>query len=212
MRHWQGWLVWAAALLLAWLLPGSLWKQAQPPPFPWDAILPTLAALAALVTTTVALVAWRGRAWSASRWLGPWEALPDLLWGGLVIAFWPAAAGPPGRLAWMTAFLAAALPGEVRWLAQALPREAPFPSAWGAAAVRRVRAAALQTLLPRWIGARLPLWLTATLVLERILGVRALGSDWMDRIAFRDRAGIAVWVVVLALLWALSPRDPRRAE
>ncbi len=212
MKRAQGWLVWAGALLLAWLLPGALWKQAPPPPFPWDALLPTLAALALLIAGTVALVAARGRAWSASRWLGPWEALPDLLWGGLVLALWPAAAGPPGPWAWGAAFLAAALPGEIRWLAQALPRETPFPAAWGAAAVRRARLASLGTLVPRWIGARLPLWLTATLVLERVLGVRALGSDWLDRVAFRDRAGLAAWVAVLALLWALSPREPRRLE
>lgn len=212
MRRAQGWLVWAGALLLAWLLPGALWKQAPPPAFPWEAILPTVLVLTALLAGTAILVALRGPGWSRSRWLGPWESLPDLLWGGLVLAFWPAAAGPPGRLAWMAAFLAAALPGEIRWLAQALPPESPFPAAWGATAVRRVRWSALRTLIPRWIGSRLPLWLTATLVLERILGVRALGSDWMDRIAFRDRAGIAVWVLLLAVLWGLSPRDSRRIQ
>jgi hypothetical protein len=212
VRRAQGWAVWGGALLLAWLLPGALWKQAPPPPFPWGQVLPTAAALAALLAGTLGLVAWRGRAWSVSGWLGPWEALPDLLWGSLVLALWPASAGPPGHLAWVAAFLAAALPGEVRWLSQALPKEAPFPAAWGVAAVRRARREALRTLVPGWIGARLPLWLTATLVLERILGVRALGSDWMDRIALRDRAGLAVWVALLALLWAVSPRDPRRAR
>lgn len=210
MRGLQGWLVWAGALLLAWRLPGALWKQAQPPPFPWDALLPTAAALAALAGGALLLVALGGRAWAASRLLAPWEALPDLLWGGLVLALWPAWAGPPGRLAWALAFLAAALPGEVRWLAQALPGESPFPAAWGAAAVLRSRRTALGTLAPRWLGARLPLWLTATLVLERLLGVRGLGSDWMDRVALRDQGGLAAWVLVLALLWALCPRAPGR--
>ena len=210
MRRLQGWLGWAAALVLAWQLPGVLWKSAQPPPFPWEALLPTLATLSALLAGTVLLVSLGGRTWSSFRWLAPWEALPDLLWGALLLALWPAAAGPPGQLAWGLAFLAAALPGEVRWLSQALPLETPFPAAWGRAVVLRSRQAALRTLLPRWIGARLPLWLTATLVLERLLGVRALGSDWLDRIAFRDRAGITAWIVLLATLWAVSPKAPGR--
>ena len=209
MRRLQGWTVWAGALALALWLPGSLWKAAPPAPFPWEAFLPTLAALGCLLLATLGLVAWRGRAWSRSRALGPLEALPDLLWGGLVLALWPAWAGPPGILAWVAAFLAAALPGELRWLSQALPPEAPFPAAWGARAILRTRRTALLTLLPGWIGARLPLLLTSTLVLERILGVRALGSDWMGRVATRDRAGIAAWVLALALVWALIPRSPR---
>ena len=53
----------------------------------------------------------------------------------------------------------------------------------------------------RWLAARLPLWLTAGLVLERLLGVPGLGTDWMDRIARRDRAGLAAWMLVLAILW-----------
>jgi hypothetical protein len=47
-------------------------------------------------------------------------------------------------------------------------------------------------------------WLTASLVLERILGVQGLGSDWMTRVATRDRAGLGFWVLALALLWAIS--------
>ncbi|MBP1771709.1 MAG: hypothetical protein H6P99_872, partial [Holophagaceae bacterium] len=105
---------------------------------------------------------------------------------------------------WLLAFLAAALPGEVRWLAQALPPERPFPEAWGKAAVRRARRLVLFRLWRRWLAARLPVWLTATLVLERVLGLPGLGTDWLTRVAVRDRLGLAGWVLVLAGLWALS--------
>jgi hypothetical protein len=54
------------------------------------------------------------------------------------------------------------------------------------------------------LGARLPVWLTATLVLERMLGVPGLGTDWMTRAAGRDRLGLACWILALALLWFLS--------
>jgi hypothetical protein len=120
------------------------------------------------------------------------------------LALWPAAWGPPGLNGWLIAFLAAALPGEIRWLSQALPVETPFPEAWGAAAVRRVRRMVLLRLWGRWLAARLPLWLTATLVLERTPGVPGLGTDWMARVAGRDRAGLTAWILALALLWALS--------
>ena len=56
---------------------------------------------------------------------------------------------------------------------------------------------------------QLPVWLTATLVLERILGVPGLGTDWMTRVAVRDRAGLAGWILALALLWLLSQRLDR---
>ena len=44
----------------------------------------------------------------------------------------------------------------------------------------------------------------SALVLERILGVAGLGSDWMTRVAARDRLGLAAWILALALLWLLS--------
>lgn len=197
--------IWGLALALAWNLPGSLWRPVPPPAFPSQALLP--AALASLALACAApLAAWAGGPDLAHRrTLALLEAPPDLLWAGLLLALWPAAWGPPGSAAWIAAFLAAALPGEVRWLAQALPPERPFPEAWGAAAVRRMRALALGRLWTRWLAARLPLWLTATLVLERLLGVPGLGMDWMARVAGRDRAGLAAWVAALALLWWISP-------
>jgi hypothetical protein len=49
-------------------------------------------------------------------------------------------------------------------------------------------------------------------VLERMLGVPGLGMDWMDRVAGRDRAGLAAWVAALALLWLVSrPLDAEAA-
>jgi len=85
-----------------------------------------------------------------------------------------------------------------------MPGERPFPLAWGKAAVSRVRCLVLARLWGRWIVARLPVWLTATLVLERILGMPGLGTDWMTRVVVRDRAGLSLWVLALALLWVLS--------
>ncbi len=203
-RFLQGLLVWAIGLALALGLPGSTWKQALPPVFPWHALGPTLLALAAL-SLLAPLLAWIGGPDLAHRRsLTLLEAPPDLLWAGLLLALWPAPWGPPETGGWLLAFLAASLPGEARWLAQAMPGERPFPLAWGKSAVSRVRLTILMRLWGRWITARLPVWLTATLVLERVLGVPGLGTDWMTRVVVRDRAGLALWVLALALLWALS--------
>jgi hypothetical protein len=204
--------VWALGLALALGLPGTTWKQALPPVFPWGMLGPTLLALAAL-SLLAPLLAWAGGPELAQRrTLALLEAPPDLLWAGLLLALWPAAWGPPGLGGWLLAFLAAALPGEARWLAQALPGEWPFPQAWGAAAVRRVRWMALRRLWGRWLAARLPVWLTATLVLERVLGLPGLGTDWLTRVVVRDRTGLALWLLALALLWALSQRwEPEAA-
>jgi hypothetical protein len=57
----------------------------------------------------------------------------------------------------------------------------------------------------------LPLWLTATLVLERILGVRGLGSDWMGRVAIQDRLGLALWILAYGLIWTLAQGRELRA-
>ena len=207
----QGGAVWGLGLLLALTLPGALWKTAQPPPFPVHALLPTALALGAL-GLSAPLVAWLGGpALAERRALALIEAPPELLWAGLVLALWPATWGPPGLAGWTTALLLAALPGEVRWLAQALPAESPFPALWGRAAQRRARALALRRLWGPWVASRLPLWLTATLVIERLLGVPGLGTDWMDRIARRDRPGLAAWIVLLALLWLLSRPLEREA-
>jgi hypothetical protein len=201
----QGALLWALGLGLALRLPGSVWKGVTAtPPFPWQALGPAVLALGALALLAP-VAAWLGGPGLAQRrGLALLEAPPDLLWAALLLALWPAVWGPPGLGGWLLAFLVATLPGEVRWLCQALPFESPFPEAWGAVAVRRVRRIALLRLWGRWLAARLPLWLTATLVLERILGVPGLGSDWMTRVAARDRLGLAAWILALALLWLLS--------
>ena len=203
-RTGMGWLVWALGLGLALGLPGSTWKAAAPPVFPWDALGPTVLAIA-LLSCLAPWLAWMGGPTLASRRpLALLEAPPDLLWAALLLAIWPSVWGPPGHGGWLVALLAASLPGEVRWLAQAMPAEHPFPLAWGKTAVQRVRLKVLTRLWGRWVAARLPIWLTATLVLERILGVPGLGTDWMTRVAVRDRFGLAIWVLVLAILWALS--------
>lgn len=200
----QGLAIWGLALALAWHLPGALWRPVPPPLFPTHALLPASLALAALALAAP-LLAWSGGPGLATRRpLALLEAPPDLLWAGALLALWPAAWGPPGQGGWLVAFLLAALPGEVRWLAAALPGEVPFPAAWGLAATRRVRRLALARLSGRWLAARLPVWLTASLVLERMLGVPGLGTDWMDRVAGRDRAGLTAWVAALALLWLSS--------
>jgi hypothetical protein len=196
--------MWAFALLLAWTLPGAVWKAAAPPPFPAQALIPAGWAVLALAFTAP-LAAWAGGPGLASATpLALLEAPPDLLWAGLLLALWPAVWGPPGTGGWLAAFLASALPGETRWLSQALPPESPFPAAWGAKAVRRVRFLALRRLWGRWLAARLPVWLTATLILERLLGVPGLGTDWLARVTARDRVGLATWVGALALLWLLT--------
>ena len=60
-------------------------------------------------------------------------------------------------------------------------------------------------LLARW-----PLWLMGTFVLERILGCRGLGSDWMVRVLLRDAWGMTLWLVALAGLWSLGCLGRRR--
>ncbi len=204
--------VWILGLGLALALPGSVWRQATPPPFPWQALLPAVLATAS-IALVAPLLAWRGGPGLCTRRpLALLEAPPDLVWACLLLALWPAGWGPPGLGGWLLAFLATALPGEVRWLARAMPSEQPFPQAWGRAAVGRVRGLVLRRLWGRWIAARLPVWLTATVVLEHVLGVPGLGTDWMTRIVVRDRAGLSLWVATLALLWVLSQRlDPEAA-
>ena len=200
----MGLVVWAIGLALAVGLPGSTWKQAGPPVFPWEVLGPTFLALATL-SMLAPLLAWIGGPDLAHRRsLALLEAPPDLLWAVLLLALWPATWGPPGIGGGLLAFLAASLPGEARWLAQAMPGERPFPLAWGRSAVSRVRWTVLVRLWGRWIVARLPVWLTATLVLERVLGLPGLGTDWMTRVVVRDRTGLTLWVVALAILWALS--------
>lgn len=210
-RALPGWVVWGLGLILALGLPGTAERGAPMPPFPWEALGPSLLTVV-LLGLAAPLLVWRlGPDLARRRPLALLEAPPDLLWACLVLALWPAGWGPPGLGGWCLALLAAALPGEVRWLAQALPAEDPFPRAWGPVAVRRLRGLALSRLAPRWFAARLPVWLTATLVLERVLGVPGLGSDWLARVVARDRLGLAAWVLVLAGLWLLSERPGQEA-
>lgn len=199
-----GLVLWAAALALAWLLPGHLWHPAQPPPFPFHALLPAVLALLALGALPPLLAFLAGPSLARRRTLSALEAPPDLVWALLLLALWPALAGPPGWTAWIAVLLAASLPSEARWLASALPAERPFPSAWGAAATRASRLRSLRRLAPRWLAARAPIWLTASLVAERVLGLPGLGSDWMARLEGRDHAGLALWVLAFALLWVLA--------
>jgi hypothetical protein len=199
-----GWLVWGTMLLLAWALPGQVWRPASIPEFPVRAIFLFAALVAGLILAAPFLVAIGGRRLARSRLLSALEAPPAVLWGILVLAGWPAALGPPGIFAWILAFLAFALPTEIRWLAQALPPEQPFPAAWGKKALLRSRNGALRTFVPNWIAARLPVWIMATLVIERVMGFQGLGSDWVARVAARDRIGVALWVAALAGLWTLS--------
>ncbi|MBS1767559.1 MAG: hypothetical protein JST05_09190 [Acidobacteria bacterium] len=203
-RRLPGLAVWAAALLGAWLLPGHLWHSEQPPDFPFPAILPTLGAFLLLIVLAPITVLFAGPRLARSRSLSALEAPPDFIWGLLLLTLWPASAGPPGWGAWMLALLLSALPGEARWLAASLPPEAPFPSAWGPRAARAWRLGALRRLVPRWIAARLPLWITASLILERILGLPGLGSDWSARVSIRDHAGLTIWIAGFALLWLLA--------
>ena len=207
----EGWVLWLLALAAAFALPGMPWRSARAPEFPWGMLPVSGLLLLGLIGLALLLVYLLGPSAARMRSLALWEAPPDLLWGGLALALWPGAWGPPGRGLWALAFLLAALPSEVRWLAQALPGEHPLPAAWGRRAVRRMRGLSLLALAPRWLAARVPLWLTATLVLERILAVRGLGSDWMARVAAQDRAGLAVWILVYALLWTLAQGREARA-
>ena len=136
MRLLPGLALWGTALALAWLLPGHLWHPAQPPPFPTHALLPAALALMAMTALPPALVLLIGPSLARRRTLSALEAPPDLVWALLLLALWPAVAGPPGWSAWIAVLLAASVPGEMRWLASALPMEAPFPTAWGKAATR----------------------------------------------------------------------------
>ena len=96
--------VWAVGLALALGLPGSTWKQALPPVFPWACLGPTLLALAAL-SMLAPFLAWMGGPGLAHRRaLALLEAPPDLLWAGLLLALWPAVWGPPGIGGWLLAF------------------------------------------------------------------------------------------------------------
>jgi len=203
----RGLAVWSLALLLALVLPGH--PRAHPlGPFPWRTSLEVLGLLVGLTLLALLLTGWCGPRLGRSRSLGPWEAVPDLLWGALSLLLWPSAWGPPGFPALALAFLLAALPGELRWLAQTLPDESGPLAAWGPAAIRNARRRALCHLLPIWLGARLPQWLTATLVLERILGVRGPGTDWAMRVSYRDRPGMVLWVLGFAAIWGLCHREP----
>lgn len=205
-----GWAVWGLLLLFAWTLPGQVWRSASAPEFQFQSVLLFLLLALGLALAALAVVVFAGAGLSRSRLLSLLEAPPALLWGTLVLALWPAAWGPPGVLAWMLAFLACELPTEVRWLAQALPGDHPFPAAWGRKALVRSRIGSLRTLAPPWLAARIPVWVMATLVLERMLGLQGLGSDWAARVAARDRMGVALWVAALALLWAVSRPLERR--
>ncbi len=208
MKTAGGWAVWALVALLAWTMPGQAWRPASIPPFPAGGLLGFLFLLGTIAVAAPLAVLYGGRGLARSRPLSLLEAPPPLLWGILLLALWPAAWGPPGTLGWGAAFLAFALPTEMRWLAQALPREHPFPDAWGASVRSLARRRAMAALLPHWLAARLPVWVLATLVLERVFGVHGLGSDWIARVGARDRPGLVLWVAALALLWRAS--RPRR--
>lgn len=208
----QGWIVWLLALGMVSLLPGVSWRAARPESFPLQALMPALLVVLLLASVALGLAWLLGPKPAHSRSLAVIEAPPEILWGGLVLALWPASWGPPGLPGWLVAFLLAGLPTELRWLCQALPGEHPFPAVWGSKVIRQSRYRALLRIAPRWLSVRVPLWITATLVLERILAVPGLGSDWMTRLAGRDRVGSAAWILVFALLWTLSQRLERTAE
>lgn len=197
----QGWVVWLLALGLAFALPGAIWHRAPPVPFKWETLFLAFGILIPLAVSAPLVAAWMGPQGARKQALALLESPPDFVWGGLILAAWPAAWGPSAVIAFQVAFLAAALPTEVRWLCATLPAESPFPSAYGNLAVRRWRKDTLIRILPRWLAARLPLWLTAALVLERIFGVQGLGSDWTSRISTRDHFGLAAWMLAFALLW-----------
>ncbi|MBI4912475.1 MAG: hypothetical protein HY823_07040 [Acidobacteria bacterium] len=206
MKSWPGWVVWGVALAGALLLPGGPWKHAPAPQLPWAGLLGSMVILGMLGLASLGAAWVLGPGLSRSGSLTILDAVPEFLWGALVLALWPRGWEAPGWAGLGAAFLLAALPGEVRWLGQALPVEAPFPKAWGRRVVLRARRGALAALAPRWLAARLPVWITATLVLERILGLPGLGSDWMERVARRDHLGMALWIAFLAGLWSLLRR------
>lgn len=210
-RRLPGLAVWAAALAGAWGLPGHLWHSAQAPDFPFAVILPTFGAFLLLIALAPLSVLLGGPRLARRRSLSAFEAPPDFVWGLLLLTLWPSSAGPPGWGAWTLALLLSALPGEARWLASSLPAEAPFPTAWGPRAARAWRLGALRRLVPRWIAARLPVWITASLILERILGVPGLGSDWSARVSIRDHAGLTIWIAAFALLWLVARPLEREA-
>lgn len=210
MKYWQGWLIWLLAMVAAFALPGSVWHQASAPVLPWAALLPMMLLLVILSLSAPVLAGWLGPKGAQQGLLAVLEAPPDFLWGGLLLALWPGTWGPPGLMAFGMAFLVAALPSEVRWLCAAMPAESPFPMAYGPAAIRSSRKIVLLHLIPRWLAARVPLWLTAALILERIFGVQGFGSDWMQRISSRDHLGIALWLFAFALLWRATRAWERR--
>ena len=210
MKHWQGWIIWLIAVAAAFGLPGTVWHPASAPSAPWIMLVPMVSLLVVLGLTAPALAGMLGPNGARHRMLALLEAPPDFLWGGLLLAAWPSAWGPPGLAAFGAAFLVAALPTEVRWLCAAMPAESPLPISYGLAAIRRTRRSVILHLLPRWLAARMPLWLTAALVLERIFGVQGFGSDWMQRISNRDSWGIAVWMVAFAFLWRATRVWERR--
>jgi hypothetical protein len=209
LKYLQGLMVWLGALLLAWTLPGSLWKAAPAPGFPFHALLPTFLALL-LLTLFAIYGAWcLGPRAAETRPISLLEALPEILWASLLLALWPSHWGAPGLPGWLLAFLAAGIFTEIRWLAQALPKESPFPKAWGRKALLQARRKSLLHLMRPWLASRLPLWLTSALVLERVFGVQGLGSDWTLRVISRDHGGLSVWIILLAALWFLSrPLEP----
>ncbi|MBL0211806.1 MAG: hypothetical protein IPQ13_13000 [Holophagaceae bacterium] len=201
MKHWQGWTIWVLAAVAGVGLPGAVWHQTSAPDFPWAALLPMAALLGILGLAAPVIAGLLGPGGARMGMLSLIEAPPDFLWGGLLLALWPSAWGPPGLPAFGAAFLVAALPSEVRWLCAAMPVETPLPLAYGSVAIRRTRRTVILRLMPRWLAARVPLWLTAALILERIFGIQGFGGDWMQRIANRDRLGIALWMLAFALLW-----------
>jgi hypothetical protein len=199
--------LWGGAALLVFLLPGRGLRTPEPPPFPAAALGTALAASLLLGLGALSAALWMGPRASRSRLLSLAEAPPELFWGGVLLLLWPAAWGPPGPIALACAFLLALGPAELRWLASALPPESPFPEAWGAAAVARSRRLSLLHLAPRWLAARLPFWITATLLLEMLLGVPGLGMDWSARLARNDRTGILLWLAGFAALHLLVPDE-----
>ncbi|MBK9797961.1 MAG: hypothetical protein IPP58_16055 [Holophagaceae bacterium] len=117
----------------------------------------------ALLSVLAPLLAWLGGPGLADRRpLALLEAPPDLLWAALLLALWPSHWGPPGSRAGCWPF--SWLPCRARSGGWRRPCPGSGPSqAWGRAATRRMRRLVLMHLWGRWLAARLPLWLTATL-------------------------------------------------